>query len=149
MKIAFIVYSRGAPQGSKKAFSLNQIVESSVRVKPFRQDVRFTALEFPLPDGWPMDAPMRVSYEFNFKRPKSHYTRLGQLVKSAVQHPTGKNIGDIEKLARAVSDALTGVVFEDDKQVVEMNLTKSFAETDLVIINVEPLVYNANASSGK
>ena len=108
-------------------------------MKPFRQDVRFTAFEQSLPDGWPMDAPMRVSYRFHFQRPKSHHTSKGALTKSAPLEAISRGLGDIEKLARATSDALSGVLFNDDSQVVEMHLAKAYDDRDLVVVTVEPI----------
>ena len=137
-RISFVVYSRAAPQGSKKSLGNGIMVESSRRVKPFRQDVRFAALDH-IPSGWPMDAPMRASYRFHFKRPQSHLTSKGNLTKSAPSYPTGRMVGDVEKLARAVSDALTGVAFTDDSQVIEMQLAKAYDDRDLVVITLEPV----------
>ena len=40
--------------------------------------------------------------------------------------PIGRNIGDIDKLCRGVLDALTGVVFADDAQVVRLTAGKNY-----------------------
>lgn len=39
-------------------------------------------------------------------------------------------IGDLDKLTRAVLDALTGIVFRDDVQVITLNVAKRYAESD-------------------
>ena len=143
MRVSFVCYSRAAPQGSKRFLGPGRMMESSKRVKPFRQDIRFTALEQSLPDGWPMDAAMKVSYRFHFQRPKSHHTSKGALTKSAPIEATSRGLGDVEKLARATSDALSGVLFDDDSQVVEMHLTKVYDDRDLVVVTVEPMVYHS------
>ena len=136
-RISFVVYSRPAPQGSKKII-FNRLIESSQRVKPFRRDVHKVA-EKSIPLDWDMSRPMHVTYLFQFARPKSHFTSTGKLSRTAPERPTGRNIGDIEKLARAVSDALTGVVYHDDSQVVEMDLRKTYDDQDLVLITARPL----------
>jgi crossover junction endodeoxyribonuclease RusA len=140
MRCSFVVFSKAAPQGSKRFMGQGVMIESSTRVKPFRQDVRYTALDS-IPDDWPIDAAMRVHYRFHFKRPPSHLTTKGNLTKSAPKQPTGRNVGDIEKLARAVSDALSGVAFTDDSQVIEMRLEKAFDDRDLVVITLEPVYH--------
>ena len=137
-RISFVVYSRAAPQGSKKSLGNGIMVESSRRVKPFRQDVRFAALD-QIPSGWPMDAPMRASYRFHFKRPQSHLTSKGNLTKSAPSYPTGRMVGDLDKLIRATCDALTGIAYHDDSQVVEIATCKAYDDRDLVIITLEPV----------
>ena len=140
-RVSFVVYSRAAPQGSKRHVGNGVMVESSKRVKPFRVDVRKAAESVVLPPDWPMSAPMRVGFRFHFARPKSHFKRDGvALSKSAPEEATSHGLGDLEKLARSVNDALSSVLFNDDRQVVEMHLAKAYDSEDLVIISVEPLV---------
>ena len=140
-RVSFVVYSRAAPQGSKRHVGNGVMVESSKRVKPFRADVRKAAESVVLPPDWPMSAPMRVGFRFHFARPKSHFKCNGvALSKSAPEEATSHGLGDLEKLARSVNDALSGVLFNDDRQVVEMHLAKAYDSEDLVIISVEPLV---------
>jgi crossover junction endodeoxyribonuclease RusA len=140
-RISFVVYSRAAPQGSKTYLGQGRMKESSERVKPFRADVRRAAESAALPPDWPMAAPMRVGVRFHFARPKSHFKRDGvTLSKSAPEEATSHGLGDLDKLARSVNDALSGVLFNDDRQVVEMHLAKAYDSEDLVIISVEPLV---------
>ena len=140
-RVSFVVYSRAAPQGSKRHVGNGVMVESSKRVKPFRADVRKAAESAALPPDWPMAAPMRVGFRFHFARPKSHFKRDGvSLLKSAPEEATSHGLGDLEKLARSVNDALSTVLFNDDRQVVEMHLAKAYDSEDLVIISLEPLV---------
>jgi crossover junction endodeoxyribonuclease RusA len=139
MRVSFVVYSRAAPQGSKTYLGQGRMKESSKRVKPFRADVKAAAMNVPLPEGWPMEAPMRVGMRFHFARPKTHLTSKGALTKSAPQEATSHGLGDIEKLARAVNDALSGTVFKDDRQVVQMHLAKCYDDQDLVTVSIESL----------
>jgi crossover junction endodeoxyribonuclease RusA len=140
-RISFVVYSRAAPQGSKTYLGQGRMKESSERVKPFRADVRKAAESVVLPPDWPMSAPMRVGFRFHFARPKSHFKRDGvALSKSAPEEATSHGLGDLEKLARSVNDALSGVLFDDDRQVTEMHLAKAYDSEDVVIISVETLV---------
>lgn len=86
-----------------------------------------------------MEAPMRVSFRFHFKRPPSHFTSKGALTKKAPIEAVSHGLGDIEKLARSVNDALSGILFHDDRQVVEMHLSKVYDDRDLVIISLTPI----------
>lgn len=61
--------------------------------------------------------PVWVSVEFRVQRPASAPKR--------VIRPTTKP--DLDKLARAALDALTGVLFADDSQVVSLTAMKRFA----------------------
>lgn len=137
--VTFIVHSAAAPQGSKRHLGNGIMVEASKRVKPFRQDVRFTAIDTIDPTWWDRTGPMSLTVDFHFVRPKSHFTTKGNLTKSAPMFPTGRNVGDIEKLVRAVNDAISGVLFDDDAQVVECHARKLYSDQNLCIITVERL----------
>jgi Holliday junction resolvase RusA-like endonuclease len=85
--------------------------------------------------------PIRLSLTFTFCRPKSHFTtRKGvrTLKDSAPSHKTGKP--DCTKLARAVEDALTGIIWQDDSQVVELHVWKVWGDTEGVHIGVRTLI---------
>ncbi len=128
MNYSFTVWGIAAPQGSKRHVGKGVMLESSDRVRPWRQDVRFAALE-ERPPNWDMATPMRLDLVFWFPRPASHYgTRNGisYLKVNAPIEPVSARIGDIDKLQRAVFDALTGVAYLDDRQVVEVEARKAY-----------------------
>lgn len=105
-----------APQGSKRYLGNGVMIESSKRVKPWRADIRAAALaNF----TQPYTGPIRLDLTFVMPRPKSHYGtgRNANTIKpSAPTQHTQKP--DLDKLIRAVGDALTGVAYLDDSQVV-------------------------------
>ena len=123
----FTVLGKPAPQGSKRHVGRGVMVESSKRCKPWRQDVRHTALDL-RPDDWyaNMDAAIALSVVFVFARPKSHFRANGQLKPSAPPHCTGR-IGDVSKLVRAVEDAMTGILYNDDAQIISLIAHRRFA----------------------
>ena len=123
----FTVLGKPAPQGSKRHVGRGVMVESSKRCKPWRQDVRHTALDL-RPDDWyaNMDAAITLSVVFIFARPKSHFRANGQLKPSAPAHCTGR-IGDVSKLVRAVEDAMTGILYNDDAQIISLIAHRRFA----------------------
>ena len=155
--LTVIVYGTPAPQGSKRHVGHGVMVESSRRVKPWREDVKAAAetaiveweqhrpwavkggrraIFAPLPSGvgrrWePIAGPVEVTVTFRFARPAGHYGtgRNADTVRpSAPAHPTGGK-GDIEKLVRAVHDALTAAgVWRDDAQVVRLNAAKVWCQ---------------------
>jgi len=128
MNYSFTVWGTAAPQGSKRHVGKGLMLESSDRVRPWRQDVRFAALE-ERPPNWDMATPMRLDLVFWFPRPATHYgTRNGisYLKANAPIEPVSARIGDIDKLQRAVFDALTGVAYLDDRQVVEVEARKAY-----------------------
>ena len=122
------------------------MVESSKNVKPWRQDVKFTALAAK-PANWDTAPAMSLSVVFRFLRPSSHYGTKNALRPSAPQHCTSARNGDIEKLIRSTNDALTGVLFDDDRQVVTVTATKRYCtanEQPGAVITLTALTPNAS-----
>jgi len=126
MKI--IVRGTPAPQGSKRHVGHGVMIESSKKVKPWRESVKYAAIE--ARDGaLPLDGPLFVRMVFTFIRPRGHY-RSGihsdKLRADAPTHPKG--YPDLSKLARSTEDALTEArIWHDDAQVVEYYLSKVYA----------------------
>jgi Holliday junction resolvase RusA-like endonuclease len=67
-----------------------------------------------------------IQVEFALARPLSHYSDLQGLLKRRYEDSEPTAPPDIDKLARAVLDALTGIVYDDDSQVIELQATKRF-----------------------
>jgi len=131
MTLHFFVPGLPAPQGSKRYLGKGITVESSKRVAPWRADVRAaaeTALNGDHQALW--DNPLAVQLAFFLPRPKSHYgtgRNSDRLKDSAPLYPAVTP--DADKLARAVLDGITGVVFADDKTVVDLKVRKLYAES--------------------
>jgi len=111
-----------APQGSKRHVGGGRMVESSAKVRPWREAVRQEALA----TGLTITAqPVFLRLSFTFARPKGHRNAKGQLRPSApVDHITRP---DLDKLCRSTLDALTGVLFADDSQVAFLVASKAYA----------------------
>jgi crossover junction endodeoxyribonuclease RusA len=118
--LKFTVPGKPAPQGSKRHVGRGIMVESSREVGPWRERIALAARNATLDaDIAPFSGAVVVDLSFTMPRPKStpkSYTP------AAVKRP------DVDKLTRAVLDALTGTVIADDSQVVELHSTKRIAE---------------------
>ena len=122
-----MVFGTAAPQGSKRLLG-KVMVESSRRVHPWRSDVRTAAIQNK-PALWGMAGPMQLDLVFWFPRPASHYGSkkgISYLKADAPAEPVSSRVGDLDKLCRAILDALTGVAYLDDRQVVELQATKAY-----------------------
>lgn len=125
--VHFTVPGAAAPQGSKRPFIVRNrageargvnMVESSKAVKGWREDVKVFAHN--AMHGRPaIKGAVAVAIIFDIPRPKSSPKR-----QYAVTRP------DIDKLARAILDALTATVFVDDSQVVSLNVRKHLVDWD-------------------
>ena len=131
-EIEFRVVGIPAPQGSKTLTRYGALMESSKKVKPWRQDIIHAALEAYA--GNPFNEPVSVSIEFIFPRPKSHYGtgKNSETIKpKAPLFCTSKTNGDIDKVFRSTFDALSvssgGSVIMDDSLVVSVKALKRYA----------------------
>lgn len=116
--LSFVVYGLPGPQGSKSFKGVSKkgraiLVESSAKVKPWRECVHFTALAV-RDRRPPLDGPLRVHMVFTLPKPRS-------APKRAKSWPM--KMPDLSKLARSTEDALTTAgIWRDDARVVEYGL---------------------------
>ncbi len=71
--------------------------------------------------------PVRMDLMFVIKRPKSHLTKKGVRRKGAPITPVGRNVGDVDNLAKAVLDACNGILYRDDSQVIHLGVVKTYS----------------------
>ena len=125
-----------APQGSKRGFynpkiGRVQMVESSSKVKPWRQDVKAAALNtIATVDHQQLLGPVAVDVVFYLPRPAGHYgtgRNAHQIKGSSPRWPHRKP--DVDKLQRSTLDALGEAgVWRDDAQVVDVHASKAYAD---------------------
>ena len=150
--IQVTVMGQPAPQGSKRYVGQSRagrgiLVESSAKVKPWREDVRAACERFietcavmrdvsagygpgqirdvrVVPNGdaavlaLPLDCPLRVRMVFTLPAPAS-------LPKKRPSHPM--RLPDLSKLVRSTEDAITSAgLWRDDARVVECTAAKTY-----------------------
>lgn len=71
------------------------------------------------------EKPVRVYIQANFKAPKSWSKRKKAQAALGMYRPTKKP--DADNIAKAICDALNGVAYKDDKQIVELKVEKYYA----------------------
>jgi crossover junction endodeoxyribonuclease RusA len=118
-QITIICYSRPEPQGSSRAFTpkgWNRPVITSANkgLKSFRQELSKAAIVAMKDAGlsellFGKHEPVEVGLKFYFQRPPS-------VPKKRTQHVVKP---DLDKLIRSTCDALTGIIYQDDSQIVK------------------------------
>lgn len=122
--LSFRVAGRPVTQGSKTGIVVGGravlVEKARDRLKPWREAVRSTALDH-LGDAWqPYPGPVYLQLVFALPKPAS-------APKSRRTWPIGARSGDVDKLTRAVMDALTDAgVWRDDAQVVRLLVDKDY-----------------------
>lgn len=127
-------------QGSKRHVGKGVMIESSKRVKPWRDDVRAAMLtptvylNVDTEGRHPITTPLAATITFWFDRPKAHYKANGELRDTAPAFPMGRHLGDVDKLLRSTFDAIvsSGVV-GDDSQFVKVLGQKRWSEGRLTV----------------
>ena len=124
--ISFVVPGIAKPQGSMKTIPHSKTgqpitLPDNPGTGAWRVDVGWAARAAGCRTS---EGPIVVEVRAFLPRPRGHFDRHGALKPSAPIAPIVKPDGD--KLMRAVLDALTGVAFRDDAQVVRQALEKLY-----------------------
>ena len=127
----FFVPGIGRTAGSKSAFKDKngkvQLTHAGKYSKDWMDSVKWFALKEYGKRQVLLTCPIALKLTFFRQRPQGHYgtgRNIGQLKASAPRYPTPKP--DLTKLTRAVEDAITGIVWKDDSQVVKQETEKLY-----------------------
>lgn len=140
--LEFTVFGTPAPAGSKRAFVVAgraRVTDANAKAKPWKAEIR-QAVGRAMEGKDLLQGPLEVSFVFYAKRPQGHYRtgkNAGVVKDTAPGYPTVKP--DALKLARSVEDALTGVVYHDDSQIVIEHLEKRYGVPERVVIRIRRL----------
>jgi Holliday junction resolvase RusA-like endonuclease len=106
------------------------MIESSNRLKPWRNDVGREATIAMRGESGMALGPVWVALDFTFDRPKSHF-RTGKYASLRRQTAPASHTTkpDLDKLVRAACDALTGIVWQDDSQVHRISASKRYVDS--------------------
>lgn len=130
MQIEFEARGIPQPKGSTKAFMRQGmrfpvVTNDNLKTKPWVETVKLMAQQHALEQM--TIGPVQLWLHFTMPRPKAHYNAKGVLKASATIGHTKRP--DLDKLARAVKDALKGVLYADDAQVTALTAEKAYGET--------------------
>ena len=154
-RIEFTVLGKPATAGSKKAFALRRkdgslvtrpngapvvnVTDDCKESRHWKQAVAWAARQKVGSGVELLRDALVVEMRFFRPRPKGHFRsgKNAHLLKvDAPATPTNKP--DVLKLARAIEDALTGVLWVDDAQIVDEHLTKRWGEPERVEVVIRP-----------
>lgn len=145
MQIEFFVPGIPATAGSKRPFIYKSKKDGKQRVamcpdnkrqKPWMSDVKYYA-QMAMEGMAPLTGAVKMDVVFGFARPKAHYGsgKNNRMLKlGAPKHHTIKP--DRTKLLRAAEDALKGVVWIDDSQVVAGDVQKVYSNTPGALVSI-------------
>lgn len=120
---------KGRPRFTKKGYAY-----TPKKTRDYEKEVR---IEFLQKYGYVRSKyPISMSIEVYVEPPKSvSKKKREELIESG--YPTKKP--DCDNIVKIIGDALNEVAYEDDKQVVEINMKKRYAEESKVIITLKEI----------
>ena len=122
--VRFDVSGLPVPQGSTRAFIVKNRPVITSTSKGLNQWRQLVAGEAQRRVKEPMGGPVAITLGFRLPRPKS-------APKKKWIYPSKRP--DIDKLVRAVLDALTHVIIADDSQVVSLTATKDYGPPGVLV----------------
>lgn len=141
----FTVLGVPQPGGSKRGFIIRakgkkdrvrMEDDNEKRVKPWRNQIQIVASEL-MGDRPVFEGPLMLVVEFYVPRPKGHFGVHG-VRRSAPRYPTVRP--DATKLLRPLEDALNGVLWKDDSQIVEQIARKRYGDPPRAEVKVAVIV---------
>ena len=141
--LAITVYGTPRPAGSKRVVPVGKkggpkrfiVTDASRKSRPWKEDVSREAARV-MAGRELIRGALDVTFRFYVARPKGHFGKRG-LLASARPYPTVRP--DALKLARAVEDSLSGIVYHDDAQIVKERLVKEYGAPERVEIEIREL----------
>jgi Holliday junction resolvase RusA-like endonuclease len=122
---------------------VNMIEDNDGELEPWREAIRWAAkMAY---KGEPLDVLCVMSLVFVKPRPKAHYGtgRNAEVLKDRAPAAPGVK-PDTGKMARAVEDALTGMLYRDDSLLVDTHHFKRYChrwEPERVIVTLRPATF--------
>lgn len=131
----------GTPQqqGSKRYVGGGRMVETNRRLPLWRAEAIDRIRAWCGPDWAPLDGPITLDVGFVFARPASHWGTGRNSDRLKPSAPTWKTTApDLDKLLRAVCDALTQAGFwRDDARLAHAHARKQWGPLAHTIIHVK------------
>lgn len=140
--LAIEISARAIPASNKKGFNskTGQFFDAHKGKAAQVAMIRLFAQQAAADQGWEItDGPVWMSIQFVFPRPKSHFgtgRNADKIKPSAPQWPTSRANGDRTNLLKSVEDALKGIAWHDDSQVVDGQVRKSYGPAPQISIAI-------------
>jgi Holliday junction resolvase RusA-like endonuclease len=125
LRIEFQIEGPPIGKGRPKAVRMGNAVRmyTPKKTAEYETDIAFKAAQL-MGDIPPLETPVEVGVHAYYPIPASWSKKRQQAAMDGLEIP-GKP--DLDNVAKAVLDALNGVVYVDDKQVITLWLTKRYS----------------------
>ena len=137
--ITFVIY--GEPQGKgRPKFTLTGHAYTPERTKTYEAEiVAAFRREFPDFVRWEKGVPLRVRIKAVYGIPRSDSGLMAARKASGEIRPTKKP--DADNVEKIVLDAINGIAWRDDAQVVDLRTTKVYGAVPRVEVEIDEIRY--------
>lgn len=138
MQIEFIIEGKVKPKQSFR-YTRSGHNYTPRDVKQYARDIQYSfAAKYPtwLPSMF-FEKPLKAEIEVYKKMPQSFSKIKKQRAIAGEIRPLVEP--DCDNISKNILDALNGVVYPDDKQIVELSVKKFYSETEFVKVRIEDL----------
>lgn len=137
--ISFTVRGKAEPAGSKRAFVRGgraNVVDANPRARGWKTQVSdAAALAASVGDWLYAETGGLVLDVIEYRpRPKAHFTTKGALTARGAREPYPLAAPDRGKILRGIEDALSGVLYRDDAQIVDGRVAKRYGLLPMTVV---------------
>lgn len=134
--LVYSVYGEPVGKGRPRFARRGNFVStySPQKTKTYEDEIRLMA-KAAMGASEALETPVTVAIYIRVGIPKSFSKQKRKDALANIERPTKKP--DIDNIAKCFLDAMNGIVYLDDKQVVSLHITKEYAETPAVDVMVK------------
>lgn len=143
MKIAFTV--EGEPRGKERPRFGSRQVYTPDKTTTYENQIKIAYYEQCGNVKFPEDSQLELFVTAYYKIPKSASKKKKAAMLSEQIRPTKKPDGD--NILKVVADALNGVCYKDDKNLVSMSIEKFYSDMPRIEVVVQEVITDENDSS--
>ena len=142
MQIMFTVNGEPVAKGRPRFAKRGNYVQTytPVKTKSYEDEVRLLATKAK-GSGSTLEGSVSVFIYISFSVPQSYSKRKREACLSGETKHTKKP--DLDNVAKAIIDGMNGIIFKDDSQIINLHVTKVYAEVG----KVEVLIREENEST--
>ncbi len=132
--MTFVVEGEAVPQGRPR-FMRNGHAYDPQKSRDYKEQVAFVAnWAMRGQSAFPKGTPLKCAITIWQKIPKRFTKKQKELAENDFLRPTSKP--DVDNIAKSITDAMNGIVYADDSQIVELICEKYYAAEPKVMVKV-------------
>ncbi|MGJ9460306.1 RusA family crossover junction endodeoxyribonuclease [Oceanobacillus sp. CF4.6] len=138
--IEFTIPGQPIPQGRPRAGKIrygkkkgSTVLYDPKESKEYKQYVSLIAQQYA--PKIPVEAPLSVQMKIYRQIPKSTTKKDRELYLSGLKRPVTKPDGS--NYAKGIEDALNGIIYKDDSQIVDLQVSKYYSDNPRVEIRIQ------------